>query len=118
MSRPIKCIGMKVDAYILNTSVVGRDFFLAPVTQPSYEKLLPGQLNLRPDVTDHIDLRNASQWQVNQRIANLETGELDKRKIGIYVHWCLPKPFRVGKADADRSGDSVEAGSIEVSVAR
>ncbi|KAL5593871.1 hypothetical protein FOBRF1_012973 [Fusarium oxysporum] len=113
MPRPIKCIGMKVDAYILNTSVVGQDFFLAPVTQPSYERLLPGQLNLRPDVTDHIDLRNASQWQVNQRIANLETGELDKRKLGIYVHWCLPKPFRVGKADADRSGDSVEAGSIE-----
>ncbi|KAM0083817.1 hypothetical protein ACKRZS_004023 [Fusarium odoratissimum] len=101
MSRSVKCIGMKVDAYILNTSVVGDSFFLAPVHPPRYESLSSGEFDSRPDVEDPIDLNNASPWSVNSRIANIETRQVLKSKLGIYLHWCLPKQFRLGTAHAD-----------------
>ncbi|RKL51238.1 hypothetical protein BFJ72_g691 [Fusarium proliferatum] len=101
MSRSVKCIGMKVHAYILNTSVVGDEFLLAPVHPPRYESLLPGEFDSRPDVEDPVELSNASPWSVNPRIADIETGQVLKSKLGVYLHWCLPKQFRVGTADTD-----------------
>ncbi|KAF5658338.1 hypothetical protein FCIRC_12930 [Fusarium circinatum] len=101
MSRSVNCIGMKVDAYILNTSVVGDSFFLAPVHPPRYETLSSGNFDSRPDVEDPIDLNNASPWNANPRIANIGTGQVLKSKLGIYLHWCLPKQFRLGTADAN-----------------
>ncbi|KAF5557001.1 hypothetical protein FNAPI_5578 [Fusarium napiforme] len=101
MSRSINCIGMKVDAYVLNNSVVGDSFFLAPVHPPRYESLSSGDFDSRPDVEDPIDLSNASPWSVNPRIADIETGQVLKSKLGVYLHWCLPKQFRLGTADAD-----------------
>ncbi|KAK7419841.1 hypothetical protein QQZ08_010675 [Neonectria magnoliae] len=100
MSRPVECIGMKVDAYILNTSVVGDTFFLAPTSQPQYGSLLPGQFNLRHDVEAPLDVRNASPWQQNSRIADIASKQVRKSRLGIYLHWCVPKVFRAGRTDA------------------
>ncbi|KAI6753873.1 hypothetical protein HG530_013049 [Fusarium avenaceum] len=99
MSRPITYIHTKVDAYILNTSVVGDSFFLANVSQPSYENLSPNRFNLRHDVEEPVDVRNASPWQINPRIADVITGEVNKSRLGIYLHWCLPKTFRSGESE-------------------
>ncbi|TVY75397.1 hypothetical protein Focb16_v005292 [Fusarium oxysporum f. sp. cubense] len=112
MPRPINCIGMKVDAYILNTSVVGDSFFLAPVHPPRYESLWSGEFDSRPDVEDPIDLNTASPWKMNPRIADLGTGEVTKSKLGVYLHWCLPKTFRLGKADADSPQELEAAGPV------
>ncbi|KAF4443536.1 hypothetical protein FACUT_1273 [Fusarium acutatum] len=113
MSQSIKCIGMKVDAYILNTSVVGDSFFLAPVHPPRYESLSPSQFDSRPDVEGPIDLSNVSPWSVNPRIANIETGQVLKSKLGIYLHWCLPKQFRLGIADVDGHQSLNSTGPVE-----
>ncbi|KAH6953576.1 hypothetical protein DER45DRAFT_635125 [Fusarium avenaceum] len=99
MSRPVTYIQTKVDAYILNTSVVGDSFFLANVSQPSYENLLPNRFNLRHDIGESVDVQNASPWQINPRIADVVTGEVNKSKLGIYLHWCLPKTFRSGESE-------------------
>lgn len=99
MSRPITYIHIKVDAYILNTSVVGDTFFLANVSQPSYGNLSPNRFNLRHDVEEPVDVRNASPWQINPRIADVVTGEVNKSRLGIYLHWCLPKTFRSGESE-------------------
>jgi hypothetical protein len=106
---------MKVDAYILNNSVVGDSFFLAPVNPPRYESLSSGDFDSRPDVEDPIDLSNASPWSVNPRIANIETGQVLKSKLGVYLHWCLPKQFRLGIADADVNQSLDSTGPVQVS---
>jgi hypothetical protein len=106
---------MKVDAYILNTSVVGDSFFLAPVHPPRYESLSSGEFDSRPDVEDPIDLNNASPWRINPRIADIGTGEVIKSKLGVYLHWCLPKTFRLGKADADSPQELEATGPVQVS---
>ncbi|EWG54188.1 hypothetical protein FVEG_17276 [Fusarium verticillioides 7600] len=113
MSRSINCIGMKVDAYILNNSVVGDSFFLAPVHPPRYESLSSGDFHSRPDVEDPIDLSNASPWSVNPRIANIGTGQVLKSKLGVYLHWCLPKQFRLGTADADVNQSLDSTGPVQ-----
>ncbi|KAF4944968.1 hypothetical protein FGADI_12312 [Fusarium gaditjirri] len=99
MAQPIKYLQTKVEAYILNTSVVGDSFFLAPVGQPRYEKLSPSRFNLRHDVQEPVDVRNASPWQRNPRVADVVTQQVDKSRLGIYLHWCLPKVFRAGKSE-------------------
>ncbi|KAI1011925.1 hypothetical protein LB503_004828 [Fusarium chuoi] len=113
MSQSVKCIGMKVDAYILNTSVVGDSFFLAPVDPPRYESLSSGQFDSRPDVEDPIDLSNVSPWRVNPRIADIETGQVLKSKLGVYLHWCLPKQFRLGTAHTDGPQSLNSTGPVE-----
>ncbi|KAI1112090.1 hypothetical protein F5Y14DRAFT_442836 [Nemania sp. NC0429] len=106
MARPVECIGMKVDAYVLNPSVVAETYFVAPTTRPSYDSLLPGPCNLRHDVVPPVDVRNAFPWQHNSRIADLLSGQVIKSRLGVYLHWCVPKLFRSGKADASEPSAS------------
>ncbi len=91
---------MKVDAYILNPSVIAETYFVAPNTRPSYDSLLPGPRNLRHDFVPPVDLRNAFPWQHNSRIADPLSRKVIESRLGIYLHWCVPKIFRTGKADA------------------
>ncbi|RSL82214.1 hypothetical protein CEP51_005302 [Fusarium floridanum] len=100
MSRPIQCVGMKVDAYVLNQYVVADTYFLVPSSKPEYGRLLPGRFNLRHDCIPCADLDNAYPWQQNSRIADVETGELLQSRLGVYLHWCVPKTLRSGQADA------------------
>ncbi|KAF5539409.1 hypothetical protein FMEXI_8898 [Fusarium mexicanum] len=103
MSRPIECVGMKLDAYILNTSVVADTYFLAPTNKPVYEGLLPGRFNLRHDVIPAVDLNTAYPSSQNSRISDLQSGEVIESRLGVYLHWCVPKPFRSGRAHAGGS---------------
>lgn len=123
MSKQIQCVGMRVDAYILNTSVVADTYFLAPSEKPAYERLLPGCSYLRHDVIPSVGLETSSPWQQNSRIADVESGNVINSRLGIYLHWCVPKVFRSGEAHAgkpqqsttDLPTDGQTSGAVEVS---
>jgi hypothetical protein len=113
MARPVQCIGMKVDAFVLNPSVVAETYFVAPNTRPSYDSLLPGPRNLRHDIVPPVDVRNAFPWQHNSRIADPLSGEVLRPRLGIYLHWCIPKLFRSGTADAGGPSSSPDGVASE-----
>ena len=110
MSSNVDFVGMKVDAFVLNTSVISDQYFVAPFNRPNHQSLLPGRSNLRHDFVPPVDIRDAYPWQRNPRIANVVTGEVLRSRLGIYLHWCVPKVFRTGRA-ATAGPDDVPSNS-------
>jgi hypothetical protein len=49
-------------------------------------------------VLPHIDLHAASSSDTNDRLTDLGSGELRQHRIGIYLHWIIPRVYRTGIA--------------------
>jgi len=98
----LEYVGMKVDAFLLNEHVISNTYFIAPISRPDYSKLLSGPTRLDHDLVPDVDLRNAYPWKQNSRIANVASGEVRPSRRGVYLHWCVPKPFRAGVSNPDR----------------
>lgn len=108
---------MKLDAFILNKHIFTPDYFIAPLAIPDHSTFLPGVWSA-PDAVPHVDVDAAYPWWKNPRIADItqvadptppiplaEGGsDVDDRygadprlkegRLGVYLHWCLPKRFR------------------------
>lgn len=100
------CIPIKVDAFILNQSVVDNKIArIAPITQPNYTFLRLDNSVIQNGVLDHTDLRYTSPSALNSRITDFGTKKLRQNRIGVYVSWILPRVYRAGSAATASSGD-------------
>ncbi|KAJ6032603.1 hypothetical protein N7540_003335 [Penicillium herquei] len=90
------CIPLNVDAFILNKDVVeSGKALIAPFSLPDYGGLEPGD-RLQHDVIPHLDLRSAAISATNDRLSDLDSGKPRRDRLGVYLHWTIPKPFRAG----------------------
>jgi hypothetical protein len=93
---------MKLDAFVLNKQIFTDKYFVAPLNIPDHSAFLPGAFSA-PDVVPPIDIDSAHPWYQNSRIADVtktsagsdpEDERLRKDRLGVYLHWCLPRRFR------------------------
>lgn len=119
---------VKVDAFILNADVCNGDALhdakIAPLTQPNYTFLRLDQFYIRNDILNHADLHATTPAECNSRFTDLGTGEKWPKREGVYIHWMIPRPYRVGSAvrkqpaqtpaETDKpASDSKPGGSVE-----
>ena len=119
------CVPMKLDAFVLNTSVCDGENSsakIAPITQPNYTFLrlhdsliqvllsIPSLNRIRQltissksDVLPHLDIHNTHGDKFNSRITNLENGKTYLHRQGVYLHWMLPRIYRAGAAATEES---------------
>jgi hypothetical protein len=106
---------MKLDAFVFNGKVCsGEDIGdkairdkrakIAPITQPNYTFLRLHDALIQGDILPHVDIHNSFENEFNSRYCNIDTGEIYKDRQGVYLHWMLPRLYRVGVAAA---GDEV-----------
>lgn len=105
-------IPMKVDAFILNASVcngTSQEAKIAPITQPDYSGLcLDGKL-LRNDLLDHVNLCNTTPASSNSRLTDLGRGVRRENRVGVYLHWILPRFYRIGSAATPTAESSLSS---------
>ncbi|KAK4184917.1 hypothetical protein QBC35DRAFT_454779 [Podospora australis] len=73
-------IPMKLDAFVFNEDVCSG----------------AGEEPGKPDILNPVDLYNTSPALLNSRFTNLATNERRYHRIGVYLHWTLPRLFRSG----------------------
>lgn len=119
----VRYIPMQVDAFILNEALVSptRQYTVSPLNRPDYAALKPGPAHLRHDFVPPVVVKSGSLPSQNQRLEYVRNPAVRKARAGVYLHWCVPHDFRVGRAKthpqtemAGNSGDG-EAGKITVS---
>ena len=94
---------MNLDAFILNTSVFGKTYFIAPLSRPDHSSFLPGIFS-KPDAIPMVDIDGAYPWSKNSRIADVTQKEqVRENRLGVYLHWCLPQAFRTSDASSEES---------------
>ncbi|OOQ81926.1 hypothetical protein PEBR_40975 [Penicillium brasilianum] len=94
-------IPSQVNAFVLNEPVcAGKYARIAPFSLPDYGTLGPGT-RLEHDVIPHLDLRTAAPASINSRLADLVSGTPRRDRMGIYLHWTVPKPFRASVASSN-----------------
>ncbi|KAM0188483.1 hypothetical protein ACHAPI_010590 [Fusarium lateritium] len=92
---------MKLNAFVFNQDVCDGgelDAKIAPITQPNYTFLRPKDYLLQNDLLDAVDLANATPPNRNMRLMDLGTGKIRKERLGVYLHWILPRLYRSGSA--------------------
>ncbi|KAF5536848.1 hypothetical protein FNAPI_11622 [Fusarium napiforme] len=104
---------VKLDAFVFNGEVcdgVGaHSAKIAPITQPNYTFLQLEDHLAQNDILDHVDLHAAAPKEKNQRyvdIGKVIDGKVAVRqnRVGVYVHWSLPRPLRSGIANTEGGG--------------
>lgn len=99
---------MKLDAFRLNPSSCDGPSRLAPITQPNYS-LLDVSKSIHHDVLDHIDLHDTARGpQHSDRVTDLATGKPRSNRLGIYLHWMLPRFYRTGIAATKSAENKID----------
>ncbi|MCJ1399330.1 hypothetical protein MMC11_002532 [Xylographa trunciseda] len=94
-------IPMKLDAFVLNYSVCdaeNKEARIAPITQHNYTFLRMDEHMAQSDLLPHVDLHYSTPPETNPRFTNLGTREPRVNRLGVYLHWVLPRVFRSGTA--------------------
>ncbi|WYZ36283.1 hypothetical protein EsH8_XII_000033 [Colletotrichum jinshuiense] len=89
---------VKLDAFVLNEAVCNGGEFdakIAPITQPNYTFLRLDDFYLQNDVLNHVDLHAASPAARNPRVTDLRTASRRDNRLGVYLHWTLPRVYRL-----------------------
>lgn len=115
----VVCVPMILNAFVLNETLCNSDrkSKIGPLNLPDYSGLGHGSL-LKADVVPPVDLHAASPASINTRISDVAgTGAVRTDRLGVYLHWILPKAFRAGMAatesaskDHDHDARRLEAG--------
>lgn len=129
MSAYNVAVPVKLDAFVLNkdscaetrpainTTSAGSDkeskdiVKIAPITQPNYAFLRIKDFVLQNDVLDHVDVHAASPESLNSRVTDLGTGGRRENRMGVYLHWIVPRPYRSGKAPSKESNSDPAKGN-------
>ena len=88
---------LKLDAFVLNEAVCDSEpkaSRIAPLTQPNYSFLRLEDYVVQNDILDHVDIRNATPTDRNSRLTDLGRRELHQKRLGVYLHWMIPRPYR------------------------
>ncbi|KAH7186287.1 uncharacterized protein B0J16DRAFT_363243 [Fusarium flagelliforme] len=111
---------MKLDAFVFNGPVcdgVGADKAkIAPITQPNYTFLQLNDHLVQNDILDHVDLHASAPKKKNSRyvdIGKTSDGQpaVRQNRVGVYVHWSLPRPLRSGTTKPEKKGGNNKAES-------
>jgi hypothetical protein len=124
MATPMNlAVPVKLDAFVFNESVCNGnpgdattppDAKIAPITQPNYTFLRLDQSLLQNDILDHVDLHNAVPWNNNSRLVDLgEDGAVRSQRLGVYLHWIIPRFYRSGIASTPSARSNPEYSSPE-----
>ncbi|KAK7420244.1 hypothetical protein QQX98_002899 [Neonectria punicea] len=103
----VQCLSLKLDCFVLNKHLFEDEAYqIAPLNIPDHSSFLPGEFS-GPDAIHDVDLHSTRPWSANSRIADVskllgsgDSGEQNLRteRLGVYLHWCLPRRFREGQA--------------------
>lgn len=102
---------MKLDAFVFNEHVSNggdNEAVIAPITQPNYTFLRLQDFYLQNDVLNHADLHATRPASKNPRYTNLRTGEPRKNRVGVYLHWMVPRLYRMGTVTGDAENKTGE----------
>ncbi|KAL7276585.1 hypothetical protein RUND412_000427 [Rhizina undulata] len=97
-------VPLKLDAFVFNPAVCsGKDIEakIAPITQPNYTFLRLDNSVVQNDILDHVDLHHTTPAQFNSRLTDLGTRKIRERRVGVYLHWMIPRAYRAGTASTD-----------------
>lgn len=98
-------IPMNVDCFVMNESVcepaTKTSSKIAPIVQPNYTFLRFDSEYISDDIQRSTDLHGTGKPDSNSRITDLGSGERLQGRIGVYVHWMIPRPYRAGTASTD-----------------
>lgn len=101
MASPL-AVPVKLDAFVLNedtcNGTANDQAKVSPLQQPNYSYLRMKDFMARSDVMSSVDLHAAAPSQANSRVTNLATGAVRRSRLGVYLHWMIPRPYRSGTA--------------------
>ncbi|KAF7590764.1 hypothetical protein BBP40_002379 [Aspergillus hancockii] len=109
MAELTLAVPMKLDAFVFNESVCNgqpQDAKIAPITQPNYTFLQLEDGLIQNDILDHVDLHNAIPSTSNPRLYDLGMGQMRTNRLGVYLHWVLPRFYRTGIASTPSAASS------------
>jgi len=108
VNNEILCVPIHLDAFVLAPGSFKGKALISPISQPYHVSLRPESDFIRPDVLDHCDLHRVSPAIYNSRVANLGTSpaELNYHRLGVNLHWSLPRCYRRAESHADGSSQS------------
>ncbi|KAK3313355.1 hypothetical protein B0H66DRAFT_629115 [Apodospora peruviana] len=94
-------IPMKLDAFIFNRSVCtakDKEARIAPINQHNYTFLRMEDHMAQSDLLPHADLHYSARPETNPRFTDLGRQTTRTNRLGVYLHWVLPRAFRSGTA--------------------
>ncbi|KIX05658.1 uncharacterized protein Z518_03630 [Rhinocladiella mackenziei CBS 650.93] len=112
MATGIENVALPVDltAFVLapdlcNTDKTSR---IGPITQPNYVGLRLDEALMRHDLVDHVDFHLTQPADKNPRLTDIGANppELRLNRVGVYLHWSLPRCYRSGKISGDNVPDT------------
>jgi hypothetical protein len=96
-------IPIDLAAFVLTPSCCDGISRIAPITQPNYIGLRLDESLIQHDLLDHVDFHLTSPAAKNTRLSDLGTDppELRQNRLGVYLHWSLPRLYRAATQYAD-----------------
>ncbi|KAI9857978.1 MAG: hypothetical protein M1813_007948 [Trichoglossum hirsutum] len=123
------CLPVNLDAFVLNKDVCESGLYrIAPITQPDYVSLRLDNAVIQHDVLPHVDLHASQPAIANPRISTAysaplkpldlkspkpnpqQTVAVKESRLGVYLHWSLPRGYRAGSSAAEPPKGSKGAG--------
>jgi hypothetical protein len=96
------CVPVKLDAFVFNEHVCDPiepdKSKIGPIIQPDYTFLRVKDSLALHDVLPHVDLHNSAPGTMNSRLTDLGSMKTRSKRLGVYLHWVIPRPFRRGVA--------------------
>lgn len=98
--------------------------YIAPITQPNYVSLRLDNSQIQHDILPRVNLQNARPASVNPRtskarstpfkpVSSSDSGrvsttgdEIDRSRLGAYIHWTIPRGYRSGTLEAAKPEES------------
>ncbi|KAK3694276.1 hypothetical protein B0T22DRAFT_487822 [Podospora appendiculata] len=114
-------VPMKLEAFVLNEAVSDGGEFeakIAPITQPNYTFLRPEEFYIQNDILNQIDIHAASPASKNSRVTDLRTGLPRANRLGVYLHWTLPRLYRTAAVSKDAPGPGQDTQTPQLAPAR
>ncbi|KAH0538453.1 hypothetical protein FGG08_004951 [Glutinoglossum americanum] len=127
-------VPLKLDAFVFNPAVCGEtpdaqtletvlpDAKIAPITQPNYTFLRLKDFLVQNDIQEHIDLHNAAPAENNPRLRDLGKATTRINRLGVYLHWMIPRFYRSGVADSPSAtqppGKNLDPGKEDLTAPR
>ncbi|KAH0551598.1 hypothetical protein GP486_007185, partial [Trichoglossum hirsutum] len=131
------CLPINLDAFVLNKDVCDSGLYrIAPITQPDHVSLRLDNAVIQAscfgclfhDILPHVDLHASQPALANPRISTSysaplkpldlknpkpepkQTVAINQSRVGVYLHWSLPRGYRAGSSAAEPPKGSKSAG--------
>jgi hypothetical protein len=104
-------VPIDITAFALSPSCCEGLSRIAPITQPDYIGLRLDESLIQHDVLDHVDFHLTAPKERNPRVTDLSTDppQYHKNRLGVYLHWSLPRVYRAAVQNADSTQAAKDA---------